>query len=65
MNEVETAIKKDISIVQQVVALLEYKAKETVQPVVALSAEEVFSRSPVSRVFWSHHIILPDKVKNP
>ena len=64
MNEMETAIKKDISIVQQVVALLENKAKETVQPLVGLSSEEVFSRSTMSRVSWSHHIILLDKIKS-
>ncbi len=65
MNEVETAIKKDISKVQQTVALLENKAKEIVQPLVALSVEKVFLRPIVSRVSWSHHIILLDKVKSP
>jgi uncharacterized protein (DUF1697 family) len=57
MNELEAALKNDISKVQQVVALLETAGNQNIeitqQPVAQL-LEEVFLNAVTSRVSWSH-----------
>lgn len=67
MNELEAALKNDISKVQQVVALLETAGNQSIaitQHPVAQLQEEVFLNSVTSRVSWSHHVILFNKVKS-
>lgn len=65
--EGEHNIKSDISKVQHVVALLKSINKEPfeiVQQPAAQFQETYFHGSIVSRLGWTHHLILMDKVKN-
>ena len=67
MNELEATLNNKIAIVQQAVALLESvdnQQHEIVQQPVAQLEDETFLQSVVSRISWSHHIILLDKVKS-
>jgi predicted nuclease of restriction endonuclease-like (RecB) superfamily len=66
--EIEKQLKSMKSISQQAVAELmtiENQLNEISQQGVGQLAEEVFLQSIVSRISWSHHIILKNKVKNP
>lgn len=65
--QLERQLKSMKSISQQAVAELiniENQHNEISQQGVAQLAEEVFLQSIVSRISWSHHIILKDKVQN-
>lgn len=67
MNELECSSKNAVSKVQQSVALLDslsHKSPAIVQPVVAQLQEDIFLSSVVSRISWSHHVILLDKIKS-
>ncbi len=67
MNELEATFSNNIAIVQQAVALLESADNQTtiiVQQPVAQLEDNTFLQSVVSRISWSHHIILLDKVKS-
>ena len=64
---IENELKSMKSISQQAVAKLiniENEQSEITQQVVSQLSEEVFLQSVVSRISWSHHIILKDKVQN-
>lgn len=66
--QIEGEFKSMKSISQQAVAKLmniENQQNEISQQAVAQLAAEVFLRSIVSRISWSHHIILKNKVQNP
>lgn len=63
---IERELKSMQSISQQAVAKLlrfENEGDTSAQPV-ALLQEELFLQSIVSRISWSHHIVLKNKVKN-
>lgn len=65
--QIEKELKSMKSISQQAVAKLisiESQQNEITQQPVAQLSEEVFLRSIVSRISWSHHIVLKNKVQN-
>jgi predicted nuclease of restriction endonuclease-like (RecB) superfamily len=64
MIEIETTFKQETPIVQQLVAQLEDAQKQEVvivQQPAALLQETHFLESILSRISWSHHLILIDK----
>ena len=65
--QIEKELKSMESISQQAVAKLiniENEQSEITQQPVAQFSEEVFLQSIVSRISWSHHIVLKNKVQN-
>lgn len=67
-SQIEKELTGMKSISQQVVAkllLIENVGHSIAQQPVAKLPENVFLESIISRISWSHHIILKDKVQNP
>lgn len=56
---------REFVITQPPAAQLQKGTKTKVQQPVAQMPEQLFLKSVISRLSWSHHIILKDKVQNP